>query len=226
MRSAEKMHYEPLFVKYKTNLKKSWGIIKTIIGQNNSFVNRQFMINGQLISDSKIIAQNFNKLFINIGPNLSKEIPASGVDALHCMSRNHPESSIFLRDCDRDEIIRIVKELKDSANGFDGISSKLIKNTFHIFMNPLIHMINLSLSQGVFPREMKVAKVVPIYKSGDTTLLKNYRPVSVLSVFSKIFERIIHTRLRNFLDKHTILSNSQFGFRKKSQYYFSVNYFS
>ena len=215
LRQAEKIHFENLFEKYKSNIKKSWGLLKHIIGRNKSSLNKQFLINDQLTSDRKTIAESFNKFFVNIGPNLNREIQTSGVDPLHYMNKTTSYNSLFLRDTDREEVKRIIKELKDGASGYDGISAKLIKNTYHIFINPLIHIINLSLSQGIFPQELKIAKVIPIYKSGETTLIKNYRPVSVLSVFSKIFERIIHVRLLDFLDQHNILSNSQFGFRKK-----------
>ena len=82
-------------------------------------------------------------------------------------------------------------------------------------MQPLTHILNLSLCQGVFPQELKIAKVIPLYKSGDTKIINNYRPVSVLSVFSKLFERIVETRLFSFVNQNEILYKYQFGFRKK-----------
>ena len=67
---------------------------------------------------------------------------------------------------------------------------------------------------GVFPWQMKIANIVPIYKSGDNTLFNNFRPVSVLPLFSKILERIVYNRLIEFFDKHSVLYDNQFGFRK------------
>jgi len=90
----------------------------------------------------------------------------------------------------------------------------LIKRTSHLFTKPLTHVLNLSLSQGFVPSELKLAKVIPIYKSGDVKSLNNYRPVSVLPVFSKILERLMYTRLIEFIDKHSIFYKFQFGFRK------------
>ena len=75
------------------------------------------------------------------------------------------------------------------------------------------HIFNISLQQGVFPNELKVARVIPLFKSGNTMLFSNYRPVSVLSVFSKIFERIMYNRLLKFINQHNILYDYQFGFR-------------
>ena len=74
---------------------------------------------------------------------------------------------------------------------------------------------NLSIINGVVPNELKVAKVVPIYKSGDRRLINNYRPVSVLPCFSKILEKLMYNRISNFIHKHNLLNEYQFGFRQK-----------
>ena len=79
----------------------------------------------------------------------------------------------------------------------------------------LAHISNVSLTTGVFPDALKLAKIVPIFKNGSKKVVSNYRPISVLSAFSKIFERIMYTRLDNYLDINDILHQSQFGFRKK-----------
>ena len=79
----------------------------------------------------------------------------------------------------------------------------------------MVHIFNLSLSNGHFPTSMKIAKVIPLFKKGDALDVNNYRPIPLLSVFSKKMEKIIHTRVVSFLTKHNILSNTQFGFRRK-----------
>ena len=78
----------------------------------------------------------------------------------------------------------------------------------------ITHDINLSISSGVVPQELKIARVIPIFKSGDEAVFVNYRPVSVLPVFSKLLEKVIYRRLYNFLTKYNILFNNQYGFRK------------
>ena len=70
---------------------------------------------------------------------------------------------------------------------------------------PITHVMNLSIINGVVPNELKVAKVVPIYKSGDRRLINNYRPVSVLPCFSKILEKLMYNRISNFIHKHSLL---------------------
>ena len=79
---------------------------------------------------------------------------------------------------------------------------------------PLKHICNLSFTTGVFPSELKIANVVPIYKSGDDMIFSNYRPVSVLPIFSKLLERLAYNRLIAFINNNRILYEYQFGFQK------------
>ena len=94
--------------------------------------------------------------------------------------------------------------------------AKAIKPTLsYIYISHLVHILNLSLNQGVFPSELIIARVIPIYKGGDKMEINNYRPVSLLVFISKIFERIMYNRIIEFVNKHNILYNHQFGFREK-----------
>ena len=79
----------------------------------------------------------------------------------------------------------------------------------------LCHLINNCINKGIFPSILKIAKVISIYKSGEKDLVSNYRPISILPYFSKIFEKIIKENIVNFLNKHNVLSESQFGFQQK-----------
>jgi hypothetical protein len=127
---------------------------------------------------------------------------------------NYSES-ILLRPTDTNKIINIIKDLKNTSPGWDNISPSVIKDSVHIIVGPLVHIINLSLSSGTFPKELKIAKVLPLFKSGDASFFNNYRPVSVLPVVSKVFNKIYFAHLINFLKKQNILYKYQFGFRKQ-----------
>ena len=89
-----------------------------------------------------------------------------------------------------------------------------VKQTINLIIGPLTHIMNLSLSSGLVPEQMKVARVIPLFKSGTLSLFTNYRPVSVLPVFSKFLERIVYKRLDSFLNEYKILSCNQCGFTK------------
>lgn len=88
-----------------------------------------------------------------------------------------------------------------------------MKSSADIYIDHLSYIINLSFTQGCFPEELKIARVIPLYKSGDNQLLKNYRPVSVLPLFSKLFERVMFNRILEFINKHSLLYKFQFGLR-------------
>ena len=83
-------------------------------------------------------------------------------------------------------------------------------------LKPLIHICYLFISQGIFPEQLKITNVIPLYKSDDSMSFNNYRPVSVLCVLSKIFEKIMYNRVTAFLERFKILHDNQYGFRKKS----------
>ena len=90
-----------------------------------------------------------------------------------------------------------------------------MKAIIPFIVDPLVHIFNLSLLHGEFPDSMKLAKIIPLFKKGDKLEIGNYRPISLLSSFSKILEKIVFTRMIAFLKKYDILSNFQFGFREK-----------
>ena len=104
--------------------------------------------------------------------------------------------------------------LKSSSAGWDSISTDIVKSCFPCFITPLTHVMNLSIAYGVFPDELKIARVIPIFKSGDSDVFSNYRPVSVLALFSKILERLMYVRLLEFINENKILYKLQFGFRE------------
>ena len=90
----------------------------------------------------------------------------------------------------------------------------LIKETITLISSPLTHIFNLSITSGTIAMELKIARVVPLFKAGDKSIFSNYRPISVLPSFSKILEKLVYNRLIDYLSKYKILSDNQFGIRK------------
>ena len=114
------------------------------------------------------------------------------------------------------QVIEVVKKLKPkNSSGHDEISTKLVKNTISNIILPLTHIINISLQNGIVPDQLKIAKVIPVYKSSDADQIKNYQPISLLPAFSKIFEKIMYNKIMSFLDSKNILYKHQYGFRPK-----------
>ena len=105
--------------------------------------------------------------------------------------------------------------MKDKLTaGYDDIPKSLVKECIHLIKGPLIHIYNVSLRSGVFPDDWKLAKVKPLYKKWDRYDIQNYRPISIISVFVKLLERLMFNRLIPFLYKNKILTEAQNGFRK------------
>ncbi len=96
---------------------------------------------------------------------------------------------------------------------FDGLSMKLLKITKEVFIEPLLSINNQTLNTGIFPDKLKIAKVTPVYKKDDQSQFTNYRPISLLPVISKIFERIIYNQVYNFFIKEKLFYASQYDFR-------------
>ena len=217
MKVAEKCHYHDLLVKYSNDMKKSWGVIKSIINKNQKpHIQGRFKIGENLITtDNELISNKYNDFFINIGPTLAKSIPHVNKSPLNYLG-NRLTESIYLDPVSENEIGQLIKSLKDTAAGFDDLNAMCLKISSQFLVKPLTHICNLSLSQGIFPEQLKIANVIPLYKSDDSMLFNNYRPVSVLSVVSKIFEKIIYNRVTTFLEMFQILHGNQYGFRKKS----------
>ena len=122
-----------------------------------------------------------------------------------------------------DDTIKIIKSLKRSGNPNIGITSNLIIENKELFAIPLTHLYNLSISQGSFPDILKHATITPIHKSGPKNLIQNYRPISILSVYSKIIESLMKKDLLNYLSSKNILCKEQYGFRKKLNTFDALN---
>jgi hypothetical protein len=93
------------------------------------------------------------------------------------------------------------------------LSTKLIKISSPFISSPLTHICNKSLSSGIFPGRLKYAVVKPLFKKGDKSKLSNYRPIFILSTFSKVLDKVMYNQLQEHLNKYSILAEEQFGFR-------------
>ena len=132
-------------------------------------------------------------------------------------------NSFALYPTDANEIVNIVLNFTNKNSfGIDGIPVDIMKSSIYHIADPICSIINSSLETGIFPDALKIAKVCPVFKSGEKDLFQNYRPISVLPSFSKIFEKVVFNRLQMYLEHNGILHNNQYGFRKKHSTYMSL----
>ena len=178
------------------------------------------------MSDPSLIAEQLCKYFSSVGSNLAKDIPLSSYSHLSFLSGSYA-NAIFISMATEQEVLDICDNFRPgTAVGFDNINMNLVKESINLIIKPLAHIFNLSLSSGIVPDQMKIARVIPLFKSGDKSTFTNYRPISILPAFSKILERIVYNRILSYLNERNILSDSQFGFRKNhlTEYALSILY--
>jgi hypothetical protein len=124
-------------------------------------------------------------------------------------------TSIYLTPASHDEIQRIIISLKNANSvGYDDISTNILKMCSKNISVPLTHIINLSLENGIFPDRLKLSIVKPLYKKGDEHDINNYRPITLIPVIAKIFEKIMAKRILSFIEKNNIINENQFGFQE------------
>ena len=123
---------------------------------------------------------------------------------------------MYMRKTNTQEVLDLISKLESKkSSGHDGLSSKFIKLCSPFLSVILANIFNQSITNGVYPDSLKIARVSPIHKKGDVTDPNNYRPISVLNLLNKIFEKIIHKRLYKYLTKFNLIYKYQFGFRER-----------
>ena len=137
---------------------------------------------------------NSTMFFVNVGTVMAKSTTPTDKNPVDYIQQDMI-NALHFHPVTENEICKIIGSLKDSAAGWDGLKSSMIKHIKESITVPLVHIYNRSFVTGIFLRELKIANVVPIYKSGDEMVFSNYRPVSVLPVFSKLLQRLVYNRL-------------------------------
>ena len=150
----------------------------------------------------------FNNFLVLIGPQLTNTI-SSSTSRMPYM--NSVTNSIFLPDSTTVEVRNIILLMQNSSAGWDEIPAYVTKRCIFVYIEPLTHIIDKSFKEGIFPSELKLAKVVPIISSGDSSKVTNYRPISVIYFFSKVFEKIMYNLISDFVVSVNVLYKYQFG---------------
>ena len=193
-------------------------MINSLLGRRNKTIgiNKITNCDGVTVTEPESIANCFNDYFSNIARNLKiKNGPQqnTGTDSYQQFLKFPVSRSIYLNRVDEGEVYKTIQSFKNKSTRDTKIEALKIANTSFVFTRTLAMIINMSFQQGVFPEQMKTAKVVPIHKEGSKTDVGNYRPISLLTSFSKIYEKLMHCRILKFLDSNNSLYEMQYGFR-------------
>lgn len=173
--------------------------------------------------DPKKNAEIFKNYFSNLAENLVHKLPTSlgrfgiqSVSTYYTKKNTVCKDTFSLNEVTEKKIFKILCDIDvNKSAGYDEISGIFLKDGAEVLFKPILEMVNLSIKTSIFPNDCKVAKLTPLYKKGSKTDPKNYRPISLLPLLSKVFEKVINQQTQAFLDQNSILYTYQSGFRAK-----------
>ena len=216
LKKSKKSYFQNYFAENKYNMKKLWHGIKSIISNNSSLssISKIKDKNGNLTSNPSEIPNVFNDFFVTVSNESTRSIPKANKSPIEYL-RNRNPASILLSPVTAIEVNRTILNLDQTKSiGPYSIPIKALKILGPKISQPLTKIINLSFTEGIFPSKLKIAKVISIFKKGDPEVPSNYRPISLLPIFSKIFEKLMYERIYSFLKEHKLIYPLQFGFRE------------
>ena len=198
---------------FKKDTKKCWKTLHSLLGTDNSKDSSdKIFTNARTDSDKSIIVNKFNDFFTNIGSTLASQMPDTTSPPI--FSNDYIPQSFFLYPPMREEIYKIIMSLKTASTAPDTMPVKLVKKFCNILVIPITHMIENSIQKGIFPNELKIARITPIHKENSFSEPSNFRPISSLCYLSKVYEKFFSLRLLKFCGKYSVISPVQYGFQK------------
>ena len=217
IRKSKIKYYNNKFEEVKRDIKQTWRLINNVLKpkSNKQNVIRKIVENDVTYVNSKEIGDKINDFFVNIGRNIAESVGSEPRDHLKFLKHVNQTNSFFFRPVTSHEISNMIKSLKNKSSNINTCPIKILKIIANIISIPLSIIINNSFKLGEFPDSLKEARVTPLFKEGDKTKINNYRPISVLPTLSKIFEKVAHKQLYQFLEINSILDQHQYGFRTK-----------
>ena len=222
---CKKAYFQKKFNKYKGDIKNTWQTITEILNRTRSPQNLPdaFLIDNEMTGDPSIIADKFNNLFANVGRRLSEQLTTPDNVNFKDYLRIPVVPNMSFSQISEEAVMEVLNNLKQKLScGHDGISSRLLKASKTVVCKPLTPIINQTLTSGIFPDTLKIAKIIPLFKKGNKTLLENYRPISILPAISKNFERIMFNQIHNHFSMHNLFYSGQYGFRANHSMQFAA----
>ena len=209
-------YYKDVFENKKNSVKLLWDEFGPILGKKgakskNSII--KLVINKRTLTDASDIANAMNKHFCEIGPKLASKIEEG--DCFKSFLGNSADQNFFIKAVDETDVLEELLKLNHRKSaGPDEFSPKLVKMCSYSLYKPLTFIFNKSIASGKYPKTFKVAKLVPLYKAEKHCNPSNYRPISLLNCFDKVFEKLINRQLKDYLKRFDLLYEYQYAFRE------------
>jgi Reverse transcriptase (RNA-dependent DNA polymerase) len=222
LKASKQLYFQSALNKHQSDSKKTWEILRKAINNKRKSDNSilGIIVDGQLVNDPERIANSFNKFFIGVASSIVNEIHPSNneieINFTNSLEDDNSDALQFRNNpLSGSEIVDAISQLNDKlSQDENGLSSNFVKKIALSISVPLLIIFKNSFHSGTIPSPLKISKIIPLFKSGDSASMDNYRPIAMLNVFSKIMEKIICNRLTFFLDSNNLISDSQYGFRK------------
>ena len=215
-RDSKIEYYKSYFATDSNKVANIWKGIRSLIKLSHSSRKEISLLNdnGKTITDPLKISTYFKQNFVSMGPNIDNKISKGKFHYSHYLSNVRINKSFFLTPATPKEVYNIILSLDlNKSVGPNSLPIFILKICNEFFSHYLSKIINTAFTTGIFPNLCKLAKVIPIFKKDDPLICNNYRPISLLPVFSKIVEKIIYTRMYEFLESNKLIYKRQFGFR-------------
>ena len=210
--------YKKYFSTNSENLKKVWTGIKSLINiktKNNSLPS-SILEDGKIITDQKEIANSFAKTYSSVADKILNKRKYNGDGNFKKYLPPSTANSMRVDPVDAKEVCTTIATYNPKkACGPNSVPSYVLHFMQNELANPLAKIVNISLSTGMHPEKLKIAKITPIFKKGSKLSTSNYRPISLLSNINKLIERLVYNRVFNFANKQKLFYNFQYGFRPK-----------
>ena len=217
IKSTKRLYYQDKLHNNSGNLKKTWNTLNELMNRKptNNKISEMKGENGEIIDETQI-PDAFNKYFVELGEKLASKIPRSSISPDSFLTDvYYPDTGLFnFQEIPENHVLNLLCGLDSKkATGIDGISSRILKLSANVIAPSLSLIFNQIISTGIFPNDWKIARITPIFKSDAKDKMTNYRPISVISIISKIAEKSIYDQIYNYLHNCNLLANCQHGFR-------------
>lgn len=214
LKKAKRDYFAYKFRNCQGNPRKTWSLLSSIT-KNCKLPKSTITLNhnGALVNEPTKIANIFCEHFATIAEKLKNDIPISAVDPITYLGPSHI-TSFYISPSQPEEVKKLIQQLPNKGCHINDIPNVVFKLLIVPLSIIISYIFNRSISEGIFPKAFKLARIVSLFKSNDKKNVNNYRPISVIPTMSKIIEKLMAVRLRGYCNVNNILCRQQYGFRE------------